>query len=240
MENGMRVLVVEDDADIAGNIGDFLAGRDAIVDFAYDGDDGLRQARRGGYDVILLDVNLPGVSGFDLCRQLRADASVQTPVIFTTARGEITDKLEGFEAGGWDYLVKPFSLAELGARIQALALRQSPQQALAAGALSFNPARRRLTVKGRTVHLPNIAFRLLTALMRAYPDAISREQLVTDIWGEEEPDSSPLRSHVSDLRARLATLRAGVELQVVRGFGYALSERDPGPDGVENLEIRDA
>lgn len=220
----MRVLLVEDDADIAGNIGDFLESQDAIVDFAYDGDDGLRMASSETYDVILLDVNLPGVNGFDLCRRLRGEVGLQTPVIFTTARGEITDKLEGFEAGGWDYLVKPFSLAELAARIRALALRQMPETALSAGALNFNPHRRRLAIGGRAVHLPNIAFRLLTALMRAYPDAISREQLVIDIWGEEEPDSSPLRSHISDLRARLQALKAGVELQVVRGYGYALVE----------------
>ena len=109
----MRILLIEDDTDIAGNIADYLSRSGTVVDFAYDGDDGLRMARRGEHDVILLDVNLPGINGFELCRRLRQEEGVMTPVIFTTARGEIADTLEGFEAGGWDYLVKPFSLNTL-------------------------------------------------------------------------------------------------------------------------------
>jgi DNA-binding response OmpR family regulator len=220
----LRLLLIEDDTDIAGNIADYLGRSGTMVDFAYDGNDGLRMAARAEHDVILLDVNLPGLNGFELCRRLREEHRVQTPVIFTTARGEVADTLEGFDAGGWDYLVKPFSLAELSARIRALTLRQSVDKDMIAGELSYNATRRRLTAGGRIVQLPNIAFRLLTAMLAAYPDAVGRDKLVRGIWGEEEPDSSPLRSHISDLRTRLATLDAGVELQVIRGFGYALVE----------------
>jgi DNA-binding response OmpR family regulator len=219
----MHLLLVEDDTDIAGNIADYLTGRGDIVDFAYDGEDGMRMATTRIYDIILLDVNLPGVNGFDLCRRLRTDEGIATPVIFITARAELSDKLEGFDAGGWDYLVKPFSLSELAARIKAFGLRTQTESSLEVGALSYEPQRRRLSLGDRPILLPNIAFRLLTTLMRAYPDAISREALIAEIWGEEEPDSSPLRSHVSDLRARLAKIGARVELRVVRGFGYTLT-----------------
>tara|TARA_R110000868_G_scaffold235373_2_gene489286 strand:+ start:5473 stop:6147 length:675 start_codon:yes stop_codon:yes gene_type:complete len=220
----MRVLLVEDDADIAGNIADYLSGSAHIVDIAYDGEDGLALAVSGDHDVILLDVNLPGVNGFELCRRLRSEHGLQTPVIFTTARGDLDGKLRGFDSGGWDYLVKPFSLAELSARIRALGLRQTGGSAVQVGALSYQPQARRLSIGDTPVYLPNIVFRLLTTLMSRYPEAVSRDRLVTAIWGEEEPDSSPLRSHISELRRHLGRLESGVELVSIRGHGYALND----------------
>jgi len=219
----VQILLVEDDADIAGNIIDFLTTGGHVVDIAYDGEDGLRQAASGDHDVILLDVNLPGLNGFELCRRLRTEHGRQTPVIFTTARGDLDGKLQGFESGGWDYLVKPFSLAELSARIRALGLRQTGGTSLQIGALRYQPESRGLLVNDVPVYLPNIVFRLLTTLMGRHPDATSRERLVTAIWGEEEPDSSPLRSHVSELRRHLGRLESGVELLSIRGHGYVLS-----------------
>ena len=218
----MQILLVEDDADIAGNITDFLTAGGHVVDIAYDGEDGLQLALAGDHDVVLLDVNLPGLSGFELCRRLRQEHGRQTPVVFTTARGDLDCKLEGFESGGWDYLVKPFSLAELAARIRALGLRQTGGAALQVGALRYQPQARSLAVRDTLVYLPNIVFRLLTTLMSRHPDAVSRERLVTAIWGEEEPDSSPLRSHISELRRHLDRLESGVELIAIRGHGYAL------------------
>ena len=224
----MQILLVEDDADIAGNIVDFLSEGAEVVDLAYDGEDGLARALAGDHDVILLDVNLPGISGFELCRRLREGHGRHTPVIFTTARGDLDCKLEGFESGGWDYLVKPFSLAELAARIRALGLRQTGGAALQVGALSYRPQARTVSVHGAPVYLPNIIFRLLTTLMSRHPDAVSRERLVTAIWGEEEPDSSPLRSHISELRRHLGQLESGVELVSIRGHGYALALLEAG------------
>ena len=220
----MRALLIEDDTDIAGNICDFLDREGVVVDIAYDGSDGLHIARQNRHDIILLDVNLPRMDGFALCRSLRETYGVHTPVIFITARGDLTDKLEGFDAGGWDYLVKPFPLSELWARIRAMSLRLDTPDALAVGQLRFQPHRRRLSVNDQVVHMPNIVFRILTALMAAYPDTLSRDALISSIWGEEEPDSSPLRSHMSDLRTRLRTLGAGVEIQSIRGVGYMLKD----------------
>ena len=224
----MQILLVEDDTDIAGNIIDFFSATGHVVDLAYDGEDGLTLAASGDHDVILLDVNLPGLDGFELCRRLRSEHGVQTPVIFTTARGDLDGKLQGFDSGGWDYLVKPFSLAELSARIRALGLRQTSGIALKVGALSYLPQARALSINDVPVYLPNIVFRLLTTLMSRYPEAVSRDRLVAAIWGEEEPDSSPLRSHISELRRHLGLLESGVELISIRGHGYALNLAEAG------------
>lgn len=216
----MRILLVEDDSDIAANISDFLTATGHVVDIAHDGADGLRLAREHAHDLFLLDVNLPVLSGFELCRVLRETLHIEAPVLFTTARSALPDKLAGFEAGGWDYLVKPFSLAELDARIRATQLRASTASTRRLGRSSFRPATRCLTIGNTDIQLP----RIQAALLRAYPDPADRGGLIAEIWGEEEPDSAPLRSHVSGLRSVLARHGAGVEIQLVRGLGYRLVE----------------
>lgn len=218
----MRTLLVEDDNDIAGNMIDYLEARQHVVDYAYDGAEGERLARHAPYDLYLLDVNLPRQSGFDLCSLIREELGIHAPIIFTTARGELSDKLRGFELGAWDYLVKPFSLAELSARIAALSLRDAQPDDLAVGQMSLNTRGRLLRVGDREQRLPNIAFQLLVRLMKTHPDGIGRDHLVREIWGSEEPDSSPLRSHISDLRKRLRELGSDHEIQAIKGFGFCL------------------
>lgn len=220
----MRILLVEDDSDIAANISDFLTATGHVVDVAHDGADGLRLAREHAHDLFLLDVNLPVLSGFELCRVLRETLHIEAPILFTTARSALPDKLAGFEAGGWDYLVKPFSLAELDARIRATQLRTSAASTCRLGRSSFRPATRCLTVENTDIQLPRIQAALLSALLRAYPHPADRGGLIAEIWGEEEPDSAPLRSHVSSLRNVLARHGAGIEVQLVRGLGYRLVE----------------
>jgi len=220
----MKILLIEDDPDIAANMMDYLSGEGHSVDLAFDGPRGLVAAQAGDLDIIIADVNLPGLNGFDLSRTLRTAFGITTPIIFTTARGELSDKLEGFEAGGWDYLVKPFSLAELSARLRALTLRQAGAACRRLGRLSYNPATRSVSLPGGAAPLPRIAAELLTLLLSRHPEPVSRDTIVERIWGEEEPDSSPLRSHVSDLRRRLQDLGAGVALRSRRGAGYWLEE----------------
>ena len=152
----MRILLVEDDSDIAANISDFLTATGHVVDIAHDGADGLRLAREHAHDLFLLDVNLPVLSGFELCRVLRETLHIEAPILFTTARSALPDKLSGFEAGGWDYLVKPFSLAELDARIRATQLRTSAASTCRLGRSSFRPATRCLTVENTDIQLPRI------------------------------------------------------------------------------------
>lgn len=220
----MRVLLVEDDVDIAANISDYLTAAGHVVDLAFDGADGLRVARERQHDLFLLDANLPVINGFELCRILREVLQLDAPVLFTTARGDLDDKLAGFAAGGWDYLVKPFSLAELDARIQATRLRGGEGQACQIGGLQFRSANRTLRVGDSQRVLPRIPALILEALVRAYPNPVERGALIVEIWGEEEPDSAPLRSHVSELRRTLGTLGACARIELVRGLGYALVE----------------
>ena len=120
----MRVLIVEDSPDIAGNIGDYLEMKGFTVDFAANGAEGLSAATERPFDAIVLDINLPRMDGFEVCRRLREDHDVTTPVLMLTARGTLADKTAGFQAGAWDYLVKPFALEELELRLEALARRR--------------------------------------------------------------------------------------------------------------------
>lgn len=124
----MRVLLVEDDINVAGNVADFLEPRGLELDFAYDGQAAIRLLEEHVYDAILLNINLPGLNGLQVCRHIRGVLDLPVPVLMLTARGELNDRLAGFEAGAWDYLVKPFALEELWARLQALSLRSSDEQ----------------------------------------------------------------------------------------------------------------
>lgn len=220
----MRVLLVEDDCDIAANISDYLVAAGHVVDLAYDGADGLRVARERRHDLYLLDANLPAIGGFELCRILRQVLFIDTPVLFTTARGELADKLAGFEAGGWDYLVKPFSLAELSARIEATRMRAGLRRQRSIANMSFNVADRMLQVENEKVVLSRIPALILVQLLETYPNAVARGRLISEIWGDEEPNSAPLRSHVSELRRKLRQVGADVEIKHTHDLGYALIE----------------
>lgn len=223
----MRVLLVEDDCDIAANISDYLAAAGHVVDLAFDGADGLRAARERRHDLYLLDANLPAIGGFELCAMFRQMLGIDAPVLFTTARGELADRLAGFEAGAWDYLVKPFSLAELGARIEATRLRAGASRRFAIANLSFDVTDRALQVADDRHVLSRIPALVLGQLCQAYPHAVPRGRLISEIWGEEEPDSAPLRSHISALRRRLRRSGADVAIRHTPDLGYALVE-DPG------------
>lgn len=220
----MRVLLVEDDCDIAANISDYLVAAGHIVDLAYDGADGLRVARERRHDLYLLDANLPAIGGFELCLILRQVLNIDAPILFTTARGELGDKLAGFEAGGWDYLVKPFSLAELRARIDATRLRAGASRQRSIANMSFNAANRVLRVANNQRVLSRIPALILAQLFQTYPNAVTRGRLISEIWGEEEPDSAPLRSHISELRRTMRHLGADVGIKHTHDLGYALSE----------------
>ncbi|MFY0638380.1 response regulator transcription factor [Maricaulis maris] len=220
----MRVLLIEDDSDIAANISDYLTAKGHVVDLAYDGADGLRAARQAPHDLYLLDANLPVLSGFELCRIMRETLQIDAPILFTTARGNLDDKLAGFAAGCWDYLVKPFSLAELDARMQATLLRAGDRAPLLVGTVEMDRNGHSVRIGRQAIILPRIPAIILRSLMRNHPEPVDRGSLVSEIWGDEEPDSAPLRSHISGLRRTLQTNAADVEIRLVRGLGYALAE----------------
>jgi len=220
----MRVLVIEDNPDIAANIGDFLEDRGHVVDFGADGVTGLHLAVVNDYDVLVLDLMLPGIDGLELCRKLRQEARKHTPVLMLTARDSLQQKLAGFETGADDYMVKPFALQELEARLQVLVRRSKPQQArvLHVADLSFNLDTLVVTRQEKAIQLNPIALKILQCLMEASPSVVTRQELEMRVWGEELPDSDSLRVHIHTLRSAIDKPFDVPLLQTRHGIGYRL------------------
>jgi DNA-binding response OmpR family regulator len=221
----MRILIVEDNPDIAASVGDYLELKGHNVDFAGDGVMGLNLATEHVFDVIVLDINMPRMDGFEVCRQLREKHQLDTPILMLTARDSLTDKVTGFQLGAWDYLVKPFELKELALRIDALELRQAPSRAriLSVGDLSLNLDSWRATRQNKDLALHRASLRILEVLMRASPNVVSRNDLEYLLWGDLPPDSDPLRSHMYELRREIDKDFAVKMLRTLRGVGFALT-----------------
>lgn len=220
----MRILVIEDNPDIASNIGDYLSDRGNVVDFAGDGITGLHLAVVNDYECIVLDLMLPGMDGLEVCRKLRQEARKHTPVLMLTARDALTQKLAGFETGADDYMVKPFALQELEARIQVLVRRSKPQQArvLQVADLAYNLDTLVVTRQGKSIQLNPIALKILQYLMEASPSVVTRQELEMRVWGEELPDSDSLRVHIHTLRAAIDKPFDKPLIQTRHGIGYRL------------------
>ncbi len=219
----MRVLIIEDDPDIAGNLGDFLEGRGHVADFAQDGVTGLHLAVSQEFDVIILDLGLPGMDGMCLCRKLRGEARRDVPVLILTARDVLEDKLEAFECGVDDYLVKPFALREVEARLNALVARRRGRVVdtkLVFDRIVFDPSSLEVTVEGHAVHLSRKCLRLLETLCRAPNRVHSRSELEHAVWGGEQTASDTLRSHMHMLRRALTDSRGASPIETVHGIGY--------------------
>ena len=220
----MRILIIEDNPDIAGNIGDYLELHDHIVDFASDGVMGLQLATQQTFDVVILDINMPRMDGFEMCKRLRQDHQLDTPVLMLTARDSLADKTTGFELGAWDYLIKPFELKELVMRINALKLRQTPNRSrtLDVGDLSLNLDTWQATREGKELKLHRASLKILEMLMRASPNTVPRQEIEFYLWGDHPPSSDPLRSHMHELRRELDKPFAHNMLTTMRGVGFAL------------------
>ena len=179
----MRILIIEDNPDIAANIGDYLEDLGYTVDFAGDGITGLHLAVVNDFDAIILDLALPGMDGLEVCRKLRQEAAKDTPVLMLTARDRLEDKLAGFETGADDYLVKPFELQEVVARLKVLASRgrRRTQRELTVGDLVYNLDTLNVTREGKEIHLNPIGLKLLQSLMEASPNVVSRSELEMEV-----------------------------------------------------------
>ena len=224
-QNRLRILLVEDHAALAANIFDYLEGDAYELDHAADGLTALHLMATHSYDVIVLDIMLPGIDGFSLCRRLRDDLRSATPVLMLTARDSIDDKTLGFTAGADDYLVKPFAMKELELRIQALYRRVlGRQERIEVGPLNFDVGQQRALVQGVPLSLPPSAVHILELLMRSYPRLVSHQELAHGLWGDAEADANALRTHLSTLRKELR--KHGVEhlLHTVHGRGYRLAK----------------
>jgi DNA-binding response OmpR family regulator len=220
-------LLVEDDARLGAMVAEYLGRHDLDVTVAPDGERGLAALRRGRFDVVLLDVMLPGIDGLEVCRRIRATPGWGAlPVLMLTARGEDVDKIVGLELGADDYLAKPFNPRELLARIRAVLRRgaDAPRAVFSAGALAIDFEAREVTLDGKRVVLTHHEFELLAALARAGGRVLSRDQLMDALRGQEhEAFDRSIDVHVSKLRAKLEKdPRAPRYIKTVRGVGYAL------------------
>jgi DNA-binding response OmpR family regulator len=223
----MRILVVEDNQDLAANLYDYLEAKGHTVDSAPNGLTGLHLAVVNEYDAIILDLMLPGMDGLDVCRKLREEAGKDTPVLMLTARDTLDDKLAGFDSGADDYLVKPFALREMEARLKALTRRHlggSSRQVLRVANLSFDPGTLRVRRGDRDIELSPTPLRLLEVLLRKSPRVVWRRELEQAIWGDSPPDSDALRTHIHALRAALDRPSEKPLLHTVRGIGYQVAD----------------
>jgi DNA-binding response OmpR family regulator len=222
----MRILIVEDNPDILANVLDYLQLKGYSVDCAQDGLGGLHLAATQTYDLIVLDVMLPGIDGFQICRRLREDARLDVPVIMLTARDTLDDRIHGFGTGADDYLVKPFALSELHARIQAVLRRARGGRSheLRVGDLSFDVETLQVRRAGRTLKPHPFGLKLLEILMRKSPAVVRREELERELWGDDCPDSDSLRSHIHQLRQVVDKPFGSPLLHTVHGIGYRLAE----------------
>lgn len=227
MTTALKVLIVEDQHDIAANIWDFLERRGYAVDHAADGMTGLMHAMRNHFDVIVLDLGLPRLDGLDLCRRLR-DAGRGTPVLMLTARDTLDDKLKGFAEGADDYMVKPFELKELEARIRALHRRGQPppQLDLVLGPLRFDSAAMMASREGKRIPLTRAQGLILELLMRRSPAVVSQQSLLECVWRDQGGDAAALHTHVYGLRNLVDKPFGGQMIQNVHGIGYRLIAPD--------------
>jgi len=224
-EQAGLILLVEDNRQIAEMVGEFLERRGYSVDYAADGVSGLHLAVSNSYDVVVLDLMLPGMDGLDVCRKLRRDAKKSTPVLMLTARDTLEDKLIGLEAGADDYLVKPFEVRELEARLRALIRRDRRQvstEILTVGDMTLDTATLRLVRGGQELTVSPIGLKLLAILMRESPRVVSRRDIEREIWGDTLPDSDTLRSHLYNLRRVIDKPFDRPLLHTIHSAGYRL------------------
>jgi len=223
-----KILAIDDDRELCELLEAFLEAEGFAVDSAHNGREGLAKALERRYDLLLLDVMLPGMNGFDLLRELRK--TKQVPVIMLTARGDEVDRVVGLEMGADDYLPKPFSTRELLARIRAILRRgapeggqtEGPEKAIELGDLVLYPGSHEISREGEQVHVTHVEFRLLETLLRSAGNAVSREVLVREALERSySPWDRSIDVHASNLRKKLGPMPDGGErIKTIRGVGY--------------------
>ena len=226
----MRILIIEDDTTIAANLYDFLEARGHSVDAAADGVSGLRLAQNAAFDAIVLDVGLPRLDGLSLAARLRNEAQIDTPILMLTARDTLDDKLEGFASGADDYLVKPFALKEIEARLLALDRRgkgKTTNRLLTAGSLTLDPRTLAVRVGKREIRLAPKCLRILELLMREPERVISRDEIERLVWSEPQETSDTLRSHLHMLRRAFSQSNCPDPVETLHGIGYRIRPIDP-------------
>ena len=229
IDTSQSLLLIEDHTDIAEMVTAYLESRGYDVDYAADGVTGLHLAVSNSYDAIVLDLMLPGMDGLELCHKLRNEARRDTPVIMLTARDTLDDKIAGLDTGADDYLIKPFAIQELEARVRSLIRRhkgETAKEILTIGDLTVDTATLIVKRAGKELNLTPTGFKILTVLMRASPAVVSRRELERQVWGDILPDSDTLRSHLYNLRKIVDKPFDRQLLHTIQGSGYRVVDAD--------------
>jgi len=225
MKQDSSLLLIEDHGDIAEMLISYFQGRGFTVDYAADGLTGLHLAVTNTYDAIILDLMLPGLDGLSICEKLRQEARDNTPIVMLTARDTLDNKVAGLNLGADDYLVKPFAIMELEARVRSQIRRgrgEVSQQRLSVGDLEIDTSTMAVKRAGESLSLTPIAFKILTTLMKASPAVVSRHELERKVWGDIMPDSDTLRSHMYNLRKTIDKPFDSSLLKTIPSSGYQL------------------
>lgn len=223
-----KILIIDDDAELCEMLSEYLRKEGFDVESVQHGARGLERAREGGYDMIVLDVMLPGMNGFDLLRELRTSSDI--PVLLLTARGDELDRIVGLEIGADDYLSKPFNARELLARIRAVGRRNArdqrttatPKQPVQVGDIELDPGSRTITLNGQILETTTVEFNLLEVLLRSAGNVVSRDEIASVVLGRElSPFDRSIDVHISKLRKKLGSLPNGRErIKTIRNTGY--------------------
>ncbi|MCR5135109.1 MAG: response regulator transcription factor [Clostridiales bacterium] len=220
----MQVLIVEDEVRLAAALKEILEKEKYMVDVVHDGDSGLDYILSGIYDVIVLDVMLPGKDGFTVAKEARA-ARVDTPIIMLTARNEIQNRVKGLDAGADDYMTKPFAPSELLARIRAVTRRQGEviTEKLTFGDLELDLATCQLSKGAKSIHLNYKEFELLKLLIANQGTPLTKDALITKIWGyDSEASDNNVEAYISFLRKKIAFLGSTAKISALRKVGYII------------------
>lgn len=217
----LNLLLVEDNIDLAGGIVDYFSLENMQCDHASNGLSGLNLINNHEYQVLILDLGLPKMDGLTLCESIR-ELGIDTPIIMLTARDALADKIKGFNAGADDYLVKPFEMDELVARVRALSLRRSGKvTSLKVGNTLLNVTEKTVYCHDQLLKLSPTALKILEVLMRNSPNIVDRKLLIDRVWGETSPDSNSLKVHIYHLRKQLESVNQHQLLHTIKGHGFA-------------------
>jgi DNA-binding response OmpR family regulator len=227
--NNQFILMVEDHYELAATVCEFLEEHGFVIDHARNLDAARNFLKTQAYHLLLLDINLPDGSGYELCEWLRVDQGMNIPVLMLTARDTLDDKLKGFVAGTDDYLVKPFDFNELVMRIRALikrSLGEVSKSKIQIHDLILDSSTQTIIRAGQHIELPRIQFKLLKILMRNSPRVITKQEIMIELWGDEEPESDALRSHIYNLRKMVDKPFTQKLIHTISGVGLKLALED--------------
>ncbi len=219
-----HILIVEDDIDIATGIAEYLEIEGHQLDFAYNGEQAVELLSDIAFDMVLLDINLPYLSGIEVCKKLLHNTLASVPVIMMTAQGSEQDVLTGFASGAWDYIIKPFSFAELSARIKVCLAKAKTQPKAtlksAYGDAELDHNTFIFSYLNKELQMHQVGFDILQLLIANAPNVVKSQTIQTQLWGELTPQSDPLRAHIYKLRKQLKTEFGQPFIETVKGVGY--------------------